>query len=139
MQLYAALMQIPGMDAPELTWQDQIAVNWEGMGFMRYPLAFCLALGTVVLIIKFITLTAKAAKTKSKSKKRTRRGRASADNLELGTDKLYFKIGEVAEIVEAVIWMSHSIGLKVVAEGVELPTQLTRLKRMCWFFLKSLC
>ena len=64
MQLYAALMQIPGMDAPELTWQDQIAVNWEGMGFMRYPLAFCLALGTVVLIIKFFTLTAKAAKTK---------------------------------------------------------------------------
>lgn len=64
MQLYAALMQIPGMDAPELTWQDQVAVNWEGMGFMRYPLAFCLALGTVVLIIKFITLTAKAAKTK---------------------------------------------------------------------------
>ena len=64
MQLYAALMQIPGMDAPELTWQEQIAVNWEGMGFMRYPLAFCLALGTVVLIIKFITLTAKAAKTK---------------------------------------------------------------------------
>ena len=63
-QLYAALMQIPGMDAPELTWQEQIAVNWEGMGFMRYPLAFCLALGTVVLIIKFITLTAKAAKTK---------------------------------------------------------------------------
>ena len=64
MQLYAALMQIPGMDAPELTWQDQVAVNWEGMGFMRYPLAFCLALGTVVLIIKFITLTTKAAKTK---------------------------------------------------------------------------
>ena len=64
MQLYAALMQIPGMDAPELTWQDQVAVNWEGMGFMRYPLAFCLALGTVVLIIKFISLTAKAAKTK---------------------------------------------------------------------------
>ncbi len=64
MQLYAALMQIPGMDTPELTWQEQIAVNWEGMGFMRYPLAFCLALGCVVLVIKFITLTAKAAKTK---------------------------------------------------------------------------
>jgi biopolymer transport protein ExbB len=57
-------MQIPGMDAPELTWQDQVAINWEGMGFMRYPLAFCRALGTVVLIIKFITLTTKAAKTK---------------------------------------------------------------------------
>ncbi len=63
-QLYAALLQIPGMDSPEMTWQDQIATNWEGMGFMRWPLAACLALGIVVIIWKFISLTAKSAKTK---------------------------------------------------------------------------
>ena len=63
-QLYAALLQIPGMDSPELTWQEQVATNWEGMGFMRWPLAFCLGLGIIVIIWKFITLTAKAAKTK---------------------------------------------------------------------------
>ena len=58
-QLYAALLQIPGMDTPTLTWQEQAAVNWEGMGFMRWPLAFCLGLGIIVIIIKFVTLTAK--------------------------------------------------------------------------------
>ena len=34
------------------------------MGFMRWPLAFCLGLGIIVIIIKFVTLTAKASKTK---------------------------------------------------------------------------
>ncbi len=63
-QLYAALLQIPGMDAPALTWQEQLAVNWEGMGGMRYPLALCLILGVVVIIVKFISLTAKSAKTR---------------------------------------------------------------------------
>ena len=63
-QLYAALFQIPGMDAPTLTWQEQVAVNWEGMGFMRWPLAVCLGLGIIVIIIKFVTLTAKASTTK---------------------------------------------------------------------------
>ena len=63
-QLYAALLQIPGMDAPELTWQEQFSQNWVGMGFMRWPLAFCLVLGVIVIVVKFISLTAKAAKTK---------------------------------------------------------------------------
>ena len=63
-QLYAALLQIPGMDAPALTWQEQLRVNWDGMGGMRYPLAFCLVLGVIVIVIKFISLTAKSAKTR---------------------------------------------------------------------------
>ena len=62
--LYAALLQIPGMDNPELTFQEQLSTNWEGMGFMRWPLAFCLGLGVIVIIVKFVTLTAKASKTK---------------------------------------------------------------------------
>lgn len=64
MHLYAALLQIPGVDAPNLTWQEQIATNWENTGFMRWPLAFCLALGIIVIIVKFISLTAKASKTR---------------------------------------------------------------------------
>ena len=64
MHLYALLLQIPGVDAPELTWQEQLRTNWDATGFMRYPLAFCLALGIVVIIVKFISLTAKSAKTK---------------------------------------------------------------------------
>lgn len=47
----------------------------------------------------------RGAKAESKSKKkskrgsRAKRGRKRKDKLELGTDKLYFKIGEVADIV----------------------------------------
>ncbi|MGD8289480.1 MAG: MotA/TolQ/ExbB proton channel family protein [Gemmatimonadota bacterium] len=64
MHLYALLLQVPGMDAPELTWQEQIRTNWDATGFMRWPLAFCLALGILVIVIKFISLTAKSSKTK---------------------------------------------------------------------------
>jgi len=64
MNVYALLLQIPGVDAPALTWQEQLRVNWDATGWMRWPLAFCLALGVVVIIFKFISLTAKSAKTK---------------------------------------------------------------------------
>jgi biopolymer transport protein ExbB len=64
MHLYAALLQIPGVDAPALTWQEQISTNWENTGFMRWPLALCLAIGIIVIIVKFISLTSKAAKTR---------------------------------------------------------------------------
>jgi biopolymer transport protein ExbB len=63
-QLYAALLQIPGMESADLTMQEQIADSWVGMGFMRYPLAFCLVLGIIVVSVKFVSLTAKASKTK---------------------------------------------------------------------------
>lgn len=65
MRLYSALLQIPGMESQDLTWQEQISTNWEATGFMRWPLAFCLVLGIIVIIIKFVDLTMKAAKTKS--------------------------------------------------------------------------
>jgi|SRR5690606_7157607 len=64
MHLYAALLQIPGVDAPALTWQEQLSTNWEATGFMRWPLAICLAIGVVVIIVKFISLTGKTAKTR---------------------------------------------------------------------------
>jgi biopolymer transport protein ExbB len=64
MQLYPLLLQIPGMDAPDLTFGEQVSQLWDQTGFMRYPLAFCLVLGIVVIIVKFISLTAKTTKTK---------------------------------------------------------------------------
>jgi len=63
-QLYPLLLQIPGMDAPELTLSEQISQLWVDTGFMRYPLAFCLVLGIIVIIVKFVSLTAKAARTR---------------------------------------------------------------------------
>ena len=64
MQLYSALLQIPGIDAPELTFGEQVNQLWGDTGFMRWPLAFCLGLGSVVIILKFISLTVKAVKTR---------------------------------------------------------------------------
>jgi len=63
-QLYAALLQIPGMDGPSLTWQENVAELWESTGGMRYPLMFCLIVGLVVVILKFVSLTATSAKTR---------------------------------------------------------------------------
>jgi len=66
MKLYGALLQIPGVDAPELTFQDQMVRLWEDMGDpMRWPLAICLAIGIIVIIWKFFSLTAKASNTKT--------------------------------------------------------------------------
>jgi biopolymer transport protein ExbB len=62
--LYAALLQIPGMEAAELTMQEQISTNWDGMGIMRWPLAFCLGLGVIVILIKFVSLMVTSSKTK---------------------------------------------------------------------------
>jgi len=64
MRLYGVLLQIPGMETQDLTWQEQLSTNWDATGFMRWPLAFCLVLGIIVIIIKFIDLTMKAVRTK---------------------------------------------------------------------------
>ncbi len=64
MRLYSALLQIPGIDAPELTFSEQVAKLWDDTGFMRWPLAFCLVLGILVIIWKFVDLTAKASRTR---------------------------------------------------------------------------
>ena len=62
--VYSALLQIPGMDNPELTFSENMAFAWEEMGFMRYPLGICLGIGIVVIIIKFFHLLAKSISTK---------------------------------------------------------------------------
>lgn len=64
MHLYGSLLQIPGVDAPQLTLGEQMQTNWDGMGFMRWPLAACLILGIIVIIWKFFDLLAKSSKTK---------------------------------------------------------------------------
>ncbi|HSM59616.1 MAG TPA: MotA/TolQ/ExbB proton channel family protein [Longimicrobiales bacterium] len=63
MRLYA-LLQIPGVDVPDATWQERVAQSWADTGFMRWPLALCLVLGIIVIIWKFIDLTAKASRTR---------------------------------------------------------------------------
>ena len=64
MRLTGAVLQIPGVDAPDLTLQEQLVQLWGDTGFMRWPLALCLILGILVIIWKFIDLTSKAGRTK---------------------------------------------------------------------------
>jgi biopolymer transport protein ExbB len=63
-KLYAALLQIPGIDVPDLTWQEQVQVLWADTGFMRWPLALCLVIGLLVIFWKFFDLLIKTQKTK---------------------------------------------------------------------------
>jgi biopolymer transport protein ExbB len=63
-QLYGLLLQIPGVDAPDASFGEQMFFVWDEMGFMRYPLGACLALGILVIIWKFFDLLAKSSRTK---------------------------------------------------------------------------
>jgi biopolymer transport protein ExbB len=60
-----ALLQIPGLDAPELTWQEQVAALWAGGGGMMWFLAASFLIGMIVIIVKLIDLTAKGSRTKA--------------------------------------------------------------------------
>jgi biopolymer transport protein ExbB len=64
MHLYGSLLQIPGVDAPDLTLTEQAYFVWDEMGFMRWPLGACLLLGILVIIWKFFDLLVKSGKTK---------------------------------------------------------------------------
>jgi hypothetical protein len=50
MQVYRALLQIPGVDVVELTLSEQIQTQWEGMGFMRYPVLMCVIILSISII-----------------------------------------------------------------------------------------
>jgi len=64
MRIYGALLQIPGMDQPDQTWQDQVGFVWEQTGFMRWPLGLCIVIGILVIIWKFFSLMAKSTATR---------------------------------------------------------------------------
>jgi len=64
MRVYSALLQIPGVDAPEETFGELVAGLWDDMGFMRWPLLVCMVVGIVVIIWKFFDLFMKSSKTK---------------------------------------------------------------------------
>ena len=64
MRVYSALLQIPGVDAPEETFGELVTGLWDDMGFMRWPLLVCMLVGIVVIIWKFFDLFMKSSKTK---------------------------------------------------------------------------
>jgi biopolymer transport protein ExbB len=52
------------MEQPDQTVMEQLAFAWDQMGWMRYPLGLCLAIGILVIIWKFLSLMSISGKTK---------------------------------------------------------------------------
>jgi biopolymer transport protein ExbB len=96
-----ALLQLPGMEGPDLTWQEQIADIWEGGGWMMYFLATAFIVGMVVIVWKLIDLTSKSS--------RTRRTLRTVDDL-VGE-------GRIAEAIEAAETSNTPAG-RILAEGL---------------------
>jgi biopolymer transport protein ExbB len=61
--LLLALRQVPGLEAPDLTWQESLVQFWTDGGWMMYPLGACAVIGLVVIVWKFIDLFQKAGRT----------------------------------------------------------------------------
>ncbi len=64
MNIYNILPQLPGVDAPERTYMEQLTEAWSGSGVMRYPLVTCVAIGVLVIIWKFFDILMKAGATR---------------------------------------------------------------------------
>ena len=47
-----------------MTLEEQVRTNWDGMGFMRWPLLVCVIIGFIVIIWKFFDLLMKSTRTK---------------------------------------------------------------------------
>ena len=62
--LLIALLQIPGVEAPDLTWQDQVRRFWVDTGFMIWPLFFCAVVGLAVIVWKSYELFTKRTRTR---------------------------------------------------------------------------
>ncbi len=59
-----ALLQIPGLEAPDLTFSEWFAQLWRDGGFMMWPLGACAVIGLVVIIWKLVDMTNKTMRTR---------------------------------------------------------------------------
>lgn len=64
MNVYGALLQLPGMESPDLTWTEQMLSAWTDSGNMRYPLAACVVVGVIVIIWKAFDILRKSGATR---------------------------------------------------------------------------
>ncbi len=99
--LALALLQLPGVDQPDLTFSEQVAEIWEGGGWMMWFLAAAFIIGMIVVVWKLIDLTSKGA--------RTRRILREVDAL--------VAEGRIAEALEAADASNTPAG-RILAEGL---------------------
>lgn len=64
MGVYGALLQIPGLEAPDETFSEMMNRLWVDTGFMRWPLLLCSIIGLIVIVWKFVDLSGKTSKTR---------------------------------------------------------------------------
>ncbi len=59
-----ALLQLPGVQQPDLTVTEWAAQMWEGGGWMMWPLGACAVVGLVIIVWKLIDLSVKGSRTR---------------------------------------------------------------------------
>ena len=64
MNVYGALLQLPGVETPDLTAMEWLAQAWDDADFMAYPLGLCVVVGAIVILWKFIDILRKSGSTK---------------------------------------------------------------------------
>ena len=65
MNVYAAFLQLPGLEAPDQTFMEWVQQTWEDAGDpMRWPLLACIIVGVIVIIWKLIDVFRKGGATK---------------------------------------------------------------------------
>jgi biopolymer transport protein ExbB len=106
--LSVALLQLPGLEAPDLTFEEQVREIWTGGGWMMWPLLACLIIGMVVIVWKLFDLTTKSA--------RTRRVLRQVDSL--------VTENRIAEAVEAAEKSNTPAG-RILAEGLRRHSEGT--------------
>lgn len=62
--LHLALLQIPGMESPDMSIGEWAVTIWEDGGFMMWPLGLTLAIGIGIIIWKLIDLSVTSSRTK---------------------------------------------------------------------------
>lgn len=58
-----ALLQVPGLDAPQLTPTEWLVQTWNDGGWMMWFLGACALLGLIVIVWKLVELSIKGART----------------------------------------------------------------------------
>jgi len=63
-RIHEALIQLPGLEGPELSLAERLQQAWTDAGGMAWPLAACVLVGFVVIVWKFFDLLAKSSSTR---------------------------------------------------------------------------
>ena len=65
MTIFDVLLQLPGLEPPDLTFTEWLAQSWDDAGVMRWPLGLCVVVGVVVIIWKFFDILMKSGATRT--------------------------------------------------------------------------